>query len=75
MTRARYRIDNLILRSINEELTKKVKELETQVEIMKKCGTCKHYYITPSNYRLCGYCEMRQKECKENNMKLWEIVE
>ena len=58
------------LQKQNGELTDKVKELEAQIEKMKRCEICKHY-----QGESCNYHSNWVKDCKENGMKLFEIKE
>jgi hypothetical protein len=49
---------------------KKIKELEAQIEKMKRCEICKEY--TSGS---CNYHSYSQQVCKENGMKLFKLKE
>ncbi len=52
------------------ELADKCKELEQQIEKMKRCEICKHYQL-----KSCNYHSNWVKDCKANGMKLFELKE
>lgn len=50
--------------------SRRIAELEAQIEKMKRCEICKHY-----QGESCNYHSNWVKDCKENGMKLFELKE
>lgn len=53
-----------------QKLEKENKELKQQNRKMKRCKICKHY-----QWDNCNYHSLCEKDCKENEMKLFELKE